>query len=99
MKKTIETEFKATPKELAEIFSLMDDDYQALFFSECEKQFHKFEHGKFGCEVQTWGISKHMDEDASNFIYRLGNFRKVKHFPSSSYRWNTLIDTYPQTDD
>lgn len=91
-------EFEITPEEMAEVFANMDDDQQARFFSECERQFNKFTNGKFGCEIQVWELSKRMDEDATNFIYRIANFRKVKMFPASSHKWNELVDSYPQTD-
>lgn len=52
----------------------------------------------FNMEVQTWEITKAMDNDATNFVYRLANFCKVKNFDTNSYWWNELIDCYPQFD-
>lgn len=68
----VESYIEINPKTMAEIFSDMDDNEQALFFSHCEQAFMSFDY-----EAQVFGISKEADDKARSFIFRLANFMKA----------------------
>jgi hypothetical protein len=88
----MEADIDLTPNQLAEMFVNWGNHEQALFLNLIGLNFRKVE---WDGEWQCHSITEEIDNNGRDFIYTLANFLKVKNIPSTSPKFNHLIDFYP----